>query len=103
MLQDPLHVPGQSLPTEFDAFRYSALREESDTTSKYHFSMTDSSNMAFGYGKKPQLKLAVELSTEGRYVARISTAQQTEFTEASSYVVHSMAEFTYLINAKIIT
>ncbi|KAG6265049.1 hypothetical protein E4U48_006085 [Claviceps purpurea] len=51
MLQDPLHVPGQSPPAEFDAFRYSALREESDATSKYHFSMTDSSNMAFGYGK----------------------------------------------------
>ncbi|KAG6025447.1 hypothetical protein E4U40_002670 [Claviceps sp. LM458 group G5] len=51
MLQDPLHVPGRSPPTKFDAFRYSALREESDATSKYHFSMTDSSNMAFGYGK----------------------------------------------------
>ncbi|KAG6091830.1 hypothetical protein E4U31_007197 [Claviceps sp. LM219 group G6] len=51
MLQDPLHVPGQSPPAEFDAFRYSALREESDAKSKYHFSMTDSSNMAFGYGK----------------------------------------------------
>ncbi|KAG6309171.1 hypothetical protein E4U44_007325 [Claviceps purpurea] len=51
MLQDPLHVPGQSPPAEFDAFRYSALREESDATSKHHFSMTDSNNMAFGYGK----------------------------------------------------
>ncbi|KAG5962100.1 hypothetical protein E4U56_003488 [Claviceps arundinis] len=51
MLQDTLHVPGQFPPAKFDAFRYSALREESDAISKHNFSMTDSSNMAFGYGK----------------------------------------------------
>ncbi|KAK7418724.1 hypothetical protein QQX98_003742 [Neonectria punicea] len=51
MLQDPVHVPGQSPPTEFDAFRYSKIRETSESAQKFLFSMTDSSNMAFGYGK----------------------------------------------------
>ncbi|KAG5978524.1 hypothetical protein E4U55_006093 [Claviceps digitariae] len=51
MLQDSVHVPGQSSPAHFDAFRYSKVREETESESKHYFSMTDSSNMAFGYGK----------------------------------------------------
>ncbi|KAF4986043.1 hypothetical protein FDECE_16157 [Fusarium decemcellulare] len=51
MLQDAAHVPGQAAPTEFDAFRYSKIRSDSDFAQKYLFSMTDASNMAFGYGK----------------------------------------------------
>ncbi|KAI8648839.1 Ent-kaurene oxidase [Fusarium sp. Ph1] len=51
MLQDAAHVPGSAPPTEFDAFRYSKVREGSESAQKYLFSMTDPSNMAFGYGK----------------------------------------------------
>ncbi|KAF4341565.1 ent-kaurene oxidase [Fusarium beomiforme] len=51
MLQDSAHVPGPAPPTEFDGFRYSKIRSDSSYTQKYLFSMTDSSNMAFGYGK----------------------------------------------------
>ncbi|CVL00440.1 ent-kaurene oxidase [Fusarium proliferatum] len=51
MLQDSAHVPGPAPPTEFDGFRYSKIRSDSNYAQKYLFSMTDSSNMAFGYGK----------------------------------------------------
>ncbi|KAI1874888.1 uncharacterized protein JN550_002317 [Neoarthrinium moseri] len=54
MLQDPSHVPGPSAASDFDPFRYSKLREDPahpENSHKFLFSMTDSSNMAFGYGK----------------------------------------------------
>ncbi|KIL86299.1 ent-kaurene oxidase [Fusarium avenaceum] len=51
MLKDSAHVPGEAPPTEFDGFRYSKIRSQSENSQKYLFSMTDSSNMAFGYGK----------------------------------------------------
>ncbi|KAG6040947.1 hypothetical protein E4U41_006538 [Claviceps citrina] len=36
---------------QFDAFRYSKIRQQPEAASKHLFSMTDCSNMAFGYGK----------------------------------------------------
>ncbi|KAF4429603.1 ent-kaurene oxidase, partial [Fusarium austroafricanum] len=51
MLQDSAHVPGPASPMEFDGFRYSDIRSTSGYGQKYLFSMTDTSNMAFGYGK----------------------------------------------------
>ncbi|KAJ4224547.1 hypothetical protein NW760_010119 [Fusarium oxysporum] len=51
MLQDSAHVPGPAPPSEFDGLRYSKIRSDSNYAQKYLFSMTDSSNMAFGYGK----------------------------------------------------
>ncbi|KAM0209061.1 hypothetical protein ACHAQD_011375 [Fusarium lateritium] len=51
MLQDSAHVSGAVPPTEFDGFRYSKIRSDSTNAQKYLFSMTDASNMAFGYGR----------------------------------------------------
>ncbi|KAF2129173.1 Ent-kaurene oxidase [Dothidotthia symphoricarpi CBS 119687] len=54
MLHDTRHVPGPAPPSEFDPFRYSRLREDTnhpENAQKFLFAMADSSNMAFGYGK----------------------------------------------------
>ncbi|KAM4055523.1 cytochrome p450 [Hirsutella rhossiliensis] len=54
ILQDPGLVPGPAAPSKFDPFRYSKLREDPAQAEKAHrfmFTMTNSSNMAFGYGR----------------------------------------------------
>lgn len=54
ILQDSANVPGPTKPTQFDPFRYSRIREDPahpENAQKFLFAMTDSRNMAFGYGK----------------------------------------------------
>ncbi|QUC21856.1 uncharacterized protein UV8b_06097 [Ustilaginoidea virens] len=54
MLQQPEHVPGPAKPSEFDPFRYSNLRNDPVLGPQYQrfmCAMTNSSNMAFGYGR----------------------------------------------------
>ncbi|GFP59001.1 hypothetical protein ACSS6W_011088 [Trichoderma asperelloides] len=51
MLNDPANVPGGN-PDAYDPWRYSRLRSSEPSNSKKHlFAMTDSTHMAFGYGK----------------------------------------------------
>lgn len=52
--QDSAHVPGPTSASQFDPFRYSRIREDPahpENLQKFLFTSTDSSNMAFGYGK----------------------------------------------------
>ena len=47
---DPANVPGEN-PSEYEPWRYSRLREDLQNAGKYYFAMSDSTHMAFGYGK----------------------------------------------------
>ncbi|KAL3426502.1 cytochrome p450 [Phlyctema vagabunda] len=50
IINDAANVPGVD-PSQYDPWRYSRLREDPKNAQKYFFAMTDSTHMAFGYGK----------------------------------------------------